>query len=372
MTWLAYDMGVLAALRGDHQAAREHLAAAGPDGRALLLLGQLGGPDDSYERAAELGNAEAAYNLGARRAMAEDWPAALRWYERSAELGEPGARRMLGIMYATGQGVPVDDAVAESYWRAAADGDERAFRDLGTLFAYHRDDPAEAAHWFLKAAQAGDPTAPKELKRLASRLNRDDRRARTLLGVIHGFQLNDRATAVTLLTVSADEGDPIAQRSLGFLVQGEDPDRAAALYRSAAEAGDTIAAFNVALLTGPTPEAVPWLRIAAEAGMAEAYPVLADRLSEQDRDEEARSWYLKGAEAGQVKSMFALAAWYRDGFGGPVDLVQALRWYLTMLEHGSGDGMHEVHGFVDRMTPDEIHEAGRLSGRYAEADLLAA
>ncbi|MEU8180836.1 hypothetical protein AB0B86_08675 [Micromonospora sp. NPDC049047] len=38
---------------------------------------------------------------------------ALEWYRRSAELGDVPARRMVGLMYATGQGVPVDEDEAE-------------------------------------------------------------------------------------------------------------------------------------------------------------------------------------------------------------------------------------------------------------------
>ncbi|MEV0806955.1 hypothetical protein [Micromonospora sp. NPDC050200] len=49
---------------------------------------------------------------------------------------------------------------------------------------------------------------------------------------------------------------------------------------------------------------------------------------------------MRSAEAGDKASMFAVACWYRDGFGGPVDLVQTFRWYLAMLNVGSGDGIH--------------------------------
>ncbi|MFI6263017.1 tetratricopeptide repeat protein [Micromonospora sp. NPDC051006] len=178
-----------------------------------------------------------------------------------------------------------------------------------------------------------------------------------------------------LLAVSADDGDPVAQRTLGYLVQhgiGTTPDdaRATALYRAAAEAGDPLAAFNFGVLATGSDEAVHWLRQAAGAGITEAYSRLGDRLSERDLDEEALRWYVRGAEAGDKASMFAAACWYRDGFGGPVDLVQALRWYLAMLNVGSGDGIHEAHEIVPGMTTDEIHEAGRLSGRLLEADLL--
>ncbi|MEE6259078.1 tetratricopeptide repeat protein [Plantactinospora sonchi] len=394
MTLQAYDRGVLAVQRGRFDEAREQLTLAGADDRALLLLGQLasdgrGEPADPvkahrlYERAAELGNAEAAHNLGVLyatgRGVVADQATALRWYRRSAERGDARARRMVGLMYATGQGVPVDEDEAERHWRAAADaGEVMALHDLGTLFAYQRADLPEAAYWYLLAARAGVEGAERELGLLAPRLGepaRHDRRARTMLGVIRAYHLGDPVGGVELLTASAEDGDPVAQRSLGYLVQhgigtAQDGIRAAALYQAAAEAGDAFAAFNLGALSGRSAEAVHWLRLAAEAGVVEAYPRLGDRLSEQDLDEEALRWYLRGAEAGDRGSMFAAACWYRDGFGGPVDLVQALRWYLALLNVGNGDGIHEAHGIAPSMTEDEIHEAGRLSGRLLEADLL--
>ncbi|MEO3816098.1 hypothetical protein [Plantactinospora sp. B24E8] len=394
MTLQAYDRGLLAVQRGEFDEAREQLTTAGDDHRALLLLGLLasnghGEPADPvkahrlYERAAELGNAEAAHNLGVLyatgRGVAPNHLTALRWYQRSADSGNAGARRMVGLMYATGQGVPVDEEEAERHWRAAAKaGEALALLDLGTLFAYHREDLPEAASCYLLAAKAGIAQAERELTLLAPRLRepaRHDPKARTMLGVILAYHLNDPVGGVELLTASTEDGDPVAQRSLGFLVQHgigtpADEIRAAALYQAAAEAGDAFAAFNLGVLAGRTADAVPWLRQAAEAGVVEAYPVLGDRLSELDLDEEALRWYLRGAEAGDRGSMFAAACWYRDGFGGPVDLVQALRWYLALLTVGSGDGIHEAHLIVPNMTKDEIYRAGRLSGRLLEADLL--
>ncbi|GAA0221257.1 tetratricopeptide repeat protein [Cryptosporangium japonicum] len=369
MTWDAYDLGVLAATRGDLAAARGHLRRAGDDPRALLLLGQLAadGPEarDSYRRAAELGSADAAYNLGALHAgdrLGEpDLATALDWYRRAARLGDAAAHRMAGVMYATGQGTPVEPRRAEEHLRrAAAAGETAAYRDLGTLLAR---DPVESAHWFLHAA------ARAELAALVPALRAEtSTRARCVLGVALAFFLDDVPGGTALLAGAADDGDPVARRSLGSLVQSTDPARAAHLYRLAAEAGDGIAAFNVGLLAEEPAEAIRWLRSAAEQGITPAYAHLANRLSALDEDEEALRWYVRGATAGEKGCRFAAACWYRDGFGGPVDLVQALRWYLALLDVGSGDGIHEAHLIVPRMSAEEIHEAGRLSGRRLEAD----
>jgi TPR repeat protein len=309
----------------------------------------------------------------------QDYAVALQWYRRSAELGDADARRMVGLMYATGQGVAVDEDQAERHWRsAAAAGEVRALHDLGTLFAYHKGDLPEAASWYMQAAEAGVEAAERELRRLAPKLRElatADSRARTMLGVVRAFHLGDPAGGVRLLTISAQEGDPIAQRGLGYLMQHgigteQDDVRATALYLAAAEAGDAVAALHLGVLSKGSPDAVHWLRRAAEAGITGAYPLLGIQCSEQDMDEEALYWFVQAAEAGDTDSMHAAARWYRAGYGGATSLVQALRWYLAMLNVGSGDGLHEAHAMVPRMTADEIYEAGRLSGRLLEADLL--
>ena len=74
-------------------------------------------------------------------------------------------------MYAAGQGVPVDGDEAQRQWRAAvAGGDDQALHDLGTLFAYHRGNLAQAAHWYLQAAGKGIVAAANELRLLAAKL----------------------------------------------------------------------------------------------------------------------------------------------------------------------------------------------------------
>ncbi|WP_203832876.1 tetratricopeptide repeat protein [Actinoplanes lobatus] len=280
-------------------------------------------------------------------------------------------------MYATGQGVPVNNDVAEAQWRAAAaGGDTRAFHDLGTLFAYHKMDLAEAAHWYAEAAREGFEPAERELALLAPRLSENVTRERTMRGVILAFFLGAPAEGARLLAASAAQHDPIAQRSYGFLLAHgtgvkEDQMRAAALYRAAAEAGDAWAALNLASVLGDHPDAVGWLRVAAEKGISAAYPVLGDRLSALDQDEEALNWYVRAAHGGHQGAMRAAADWHRDGFGGPVDLIQALRWYLKLLEVGNADGVHAAHAITPRMTVDEIHEAGRLSGRYVDAEVFS-
>ncbi|GGQ70116.1 hypothetical protein GCM10010166_44950 [Couchioplanes caeruleus subsp. azureus] len=163
----------------------------------------------------------------------------------------------------------------------------------------------------MDAAAAGDPVALREL-------------CAALSGLMH----------------CADQGDRVAQRTLGSVLQhgvgtAPDPGRATELYRAAAASGDAWAAYNLGVLAGRSAESIEWLRLAAEAGLVPAFPALGDRLSDHDLDEEARQWYVRGAEAGDKGSMYAAACRYRDGFGGPVDPVQALRWYRRQATRAS-------------------------------------
>ncbi|MET7819239.1 tetratricopeptide repeat protein [Micromonospora zamorensis] len=184
--------------------------------------------------------------------------------------------------------------------------------------SWDRQDPVEVADSCLRSAAAGDDSAVAELLRLCP-----------------------------VLKAQADEG------------------------------GDGIAAFNLGLhyangefLAVDIPNAVRWLRVAAKAEVTEAYPFLGNHLATLDLDEEAFEWYLFGAEAGQSNCMFVVGSWYRDGIGTSVDLVQGLRWFIAMLNEGSGDGVHEAHQLVSRMTSEEVREAVRLAGRPFDAEVF--
>ncbi|MFJ6166015.1 tetratricopeptide repeat protein [Micromonospora orduensis] len=401
----AYEIGKSAFQRGDFQVAWKSLEKAEDDGRALLLRAQMASNGDGrdedpflaarlYREAAERGSARAAYNLGVLHATGRgvevDEGAAFSWYQRSAELGDADGFRMVGLMHATGQGGgPPDFDEAEKAWRTAAElGQREVFSDLGKLFAYHRQDPVQAADWYLKAAGVGDESAIGELLRLCpvlkAQADSGNTRARTLLGVIFMLYVDAPEETVAFLSQSSSEGDAVAQRTLAYLLErgqgvAVDKERAVRLYRVAAEGGDGIAAFNLGLhytsgevLEVDIPSAVHWLRVAAVAKIADAYPLLGNHLASLDLDEEALKWYLVGAEEGQASCMFVAASWYRDGIGTSVDLVQSLRWFIAMLDVGSGDGVHEAHQLVPRMTPEEVREAARLANRPLDADIFLA
>ena len=47
-----------------------------------------------------------------------------------------------------------------------------------------------------------------------------------------------------------------------------------------------------------------------------------------------------------------------------------MRWYFTMLNHGNGDGVHEVIQSAKAGASDQqIREAARLAGREADGEI---
>ena len=80
---------------------------------------------------AELGDAEAQYNLGVLydegAGVEKDLASAAGWYRKAAEQGFMDAQTNLGIMYVHGQGVPRDYREAMRWFqRAASQGDREA------------------------------------------------------------------------------------------------------------------------------------------------------------------------------------------------------------------------------------------------------
>ena len=72
------------------------------------------------------------YDAGLKAAQAGDFQTALKEWKMLADQGHAGAQYFLGLMYASGRGVPEDDAEAARWYRLAADqGHAGAQHNLG-------------------------------------------------------------------------------------------------------------------------------------------------------------------------------------------------------------------------------------------------
>ncbi|GGN81770.1 hypothetical protein GCM10011579_068720 [Streptomyces albiflavescens] len=237
----------------------------------------------------------------------------------------------------------------------------------------------------LDAAQRGDRDAEARLDELrgplAALAEAGDLEARSLLGGIALEYDEDAVAALRHFTLAAEQGHPAGQRGLGHLLMTgrgtqRDPERAERLFTLAAEAGDSHAMFNLAMMhlmdtatDRMSPQAVMTLLMtAAEQDVPEAAGVLGDWFSEVGREVDALTWYERAAQGGHGPSI-ATGVRYRDAVGTDRDVVRSLTWFLMMLQVGNGDGIHESHQLVSGMSDQQIREAARRahSPEWAEA-----
>jgi len=128
-----YNKGVAAAEAGDAE-AQFNLGASYEFG--------LGVPQDYkeavkwYRLAADQGHADAQFNLGYMYdrgyGVLQDYKEAVNWYRLAAEQGVKYAHTSLGLMYANGNGVLQDDTMGHMWYNiASANGYEKAggYRD---------------------------------------------------------------------------------------------------------------------------------------------------------------------------------------------------------------------------------------------------
>ncbi|MFE9627025.1 tetratricopeptide repeat protein [Streptomyces sp. NPDC006527] len=243
-----------------------------------------------------------------------------------------------------------------------------------------------AGNWYFHAKRRGSAEARDRVHNLRPQLEEAASLGDTDAKVLVAALLLDRGEglgrAADLLEEAAQAGAVEGLRELGFMLNDgigvpADPVRANDLFRRAAEAGDGYAAFNLAVNfyrghgTGKNArEFTKWLQVAADLGIPEACAVLGDQFAIKGREEEALRWYVRAAKSSHAPAMLAAALRYRDGVGTAADPVQAVRWFLSMLDRGNGDGIHDAIQLARSMTLDQVREAGRLSGHPDEAESL--
>ena len=122
-------------------------------------------PLDQLRVLAGQGDAQAQFRLGTRYAsgsgVPQDQAEAVRWFRLAADQGHITAQFNLGARYAVGRGVPEDDAESVRWLRLAADqGDADAQYGLGKRYERGLGVPqniVESHMWFtLAAARSSD------------------------------------------------------------------------------------------------------------------------------------------------------------------------------------------------------------------------
>jgi uncharacterized protein len=138
-----------------------------------------------------------------------DYTTSFRLVEPLAQKGDASAQRRMGIIYATGKGVPADYREAEKWFqKAAAQGDLDAMWNLGNIHHHGRGnfkkDFIEGEKWYLLAAEHGHLFSQKTLADAYARGDGVER---------------DESVAAKWYERAANQGDFLAQFALGMIYE---------------------------------------------------------------------------------------------------------------------------------------------------------
>ena len=126
-----------------------------------------------YTKAAQQDNIQAILNLANLLITSSDPDrqlSAINWYEKAGELGNADAQEILGYQYQTGQIIETDLAVAAAWYLKAANQERPAAQNnLARLYQLGQGvekDLDQAIHWYERAAALGSEAAKNNLKKL--------------------------------------------------------------------------------------------------------------------------------------------------------------------------------------------------------------
>jgi uncharacterized protein len=250
----------------------------------------------------------------------------------------------LGNDYLSGHGVTKDEQQA-AYWfeKAAEAGDPSAQQQIG--FFYQAGigvaaDPVRAVHWYQLAAAAGLPAA------------------KTNLGVAYFWGTGvpvDKQLAIELFREAAAKGEGRAATYLGNLyffggVLQKDPAEAERWFTKAAKLHDPVASYDLGILFSSGDhdhdfgKAEGWLRRSVASGYVPAMHALALFLENHPRQarspREALSLFEQASAYGQWRSSLALGIAYRDGVLTGRDPKAAYYYlHLALLQGGTKDNI---------------------------------
>ena len=310
-----------------------------------------------YRKAAEQGDVRGQYKLGQRYDYGEgvqaDDAEAVKWYRKAAEQGDVDAQYRLGRMYAHGEGVPEsDDAAVEWLGKAGERWADRLF----LMYAYGDGLPknhTEAMKWFRRAAEqsyvgalyhsnlmrAYGEIVPEDLE------DRDEWR-RKAANVRFNFDAAVRWFRTVAEHARADSRREESSFNLCVIYDiglGVPEDKAEAARWLRKAGGDSlITPFQLYNWVGWQNDAliVKWLSWVAELGFADSQVAiaLADKYANGEgvpkNGTEALKWYRNAAEQGNAWDQFRLGSMLSNGEGVPKNDAEAVKWYRMAAEQG--------------------------------------
>jgi TPR repeat protein len=154
----------------------------------------------------------------------------------------------------------------------------------------------------------------------------------------------DYATALRLFRPLADQGNALAQSSLGEMY-----------------------AFGEGVPKNYA-EALKWYRKAADQGYASAQTGLGEMyafgMGVPQNGAEAVKWSRLAAEQGYAPGQYALGVIYDEGLGVPKDYVNAHMWFNLAAAQGYQVAVKNRDLVEQRMAPAQIAEAQKLAREW--------
>ncbi len=125
---------------------------------------------EQVKREAALGNAQAQYELGLMFATGNGVPqdpgVAAQWLIKSARQGDARAQYQLGLIYDQGKGIPPDPAQASLWYQQAAHQNHLNAQFALASIAMEQKNYEQAMQWYEQAALQGDSEAQYHIGQL--------------------------------------------------------------------------------------------------------------------------------------------------------------------------------------------------------------
>lgn len=344
------------------------------------------------------------------RLVPEDFPAAWKWLRAAADQGLAFAQHYLGRAFANGWGTRADPGAAVRWFQAAATNNyPPAWLSLGLLTLRGQGglapNPAAALKLIQQAADAGDPGAQTELgfmQNLGLHVPQDPVAALAWFrkaaaqgfapGQVHlaGAYASgavcpvDLPAALDLYRKAADQGNAAAAFALAELYAGGEgsprdaADATNALYERAAEANVSRAAERLAerlrwgyACTPDRLKACDWYcHASARVGSRNIFGFVTREgqiLPQPDEDSrrfaELFQTHRRACQNGELAALLQMGRWCADGTVGPVDLIEAYKWFSLAGAQGDAAAQTELAKLRARLTPEQLKTAGRRLAR---------
>ncbi len=306
-----------------------------------------------FKSAADSGNSRGmnhlAYMYLMGKSVSKDEVKAIEWYSKAVSEGDEYAMVKLGEMYLNGNGFAKDEIKALELFKKSAEQEfSSGMSYLGYLYYTGKGvtkDEAKAVYWYTKAAEAKDADAMK-----------------TLGGIYFNGKgaLKDESKALDWFKKAAEAGSFDAQNQLGTAYRdgtlGLKPDgeQAKNWYLKAIENGSTDAMVNLGwmyeqgkIVAKNESEALKLYKKAAVANNQHGQKLLGDAYREgtlglsQD-SEQAKNWYGKAIENGNIPALNALGWMHEHGKGTPKDEVKAVALFKKAADAQNADGLYNL------------------------------